>query len=198
MSNIHLSIKEKTSVPSFYPRIILTVKRWARQLTLLESCLLSSTVSPFLEHLPQIWPHHLLHDLLIIADPPSPDNLSHLLTCSSCTINLIRLVPSSKHQVPVSLVVQSLSHVWLFVTPWTAAHQASLFFIISWSLLKLMSIESMMPSKHLILCCPLLLLSSIFPSIKVFSKKSALHIRWTKYLELRHQSFQWIVKVYFL
>ena len=77
--------------------------------------------------------------------------------------------------------VQSLSHVWLFVTPWTAAHQASLSITNSWSLLKLMSIESMMPYNHLILCCPLLLPPSIFPSIRVFSNESVLHIRWPKY-----------------
>ena len=63
-SNIHLSLKEKTSVPSFYPGAIPTVKWWARQLTLLESCLPSSTVSPFLEHLPQVWPHHLFMTFL--------------------------------------------------------------------------------------------------------------------------------------
>ena len=74
--------------------------------------------------------------------------------------------------------VQSLSCVWLFVTPWTATHQASLSFTISWRLLKLMSIELMMPSHYLILCCPLLLLPSIFPRIKVFSYESAFHIRW--------------------
>ena len=67
------------------------------------------------------------------------------------------------------------------VTPWTAAHQASLSFTISQSLLKLMSIESVIPSNHLILCCPLLLLPSIFPSIRVFSNESALCIRWPKY-----------------
>ena len=70
--------------------------------------------------------------------------------------------------------VQSLSHVWLFVTPWTAACQASLSITNSWSLLKLMSIESVMPSNHLILCCPLLFPPSIFPSIRVFSNKSVL------------------------
>ena len=77
--------------------------------------------------------------------------------------------------------VQSLSHVWLFATPWTAAHQASLSIANSWSLLKLMSIESVMPSNHLILCCPCLLLPSIFPSIWVFTNESVLHIRWPKY-----------------
>ena len=71
--------------------------------------------------------------------------------------------------------------VRLFVTPWTAAHQASLSITNSLSLLKLMSIESVMPSNHLILCCPLLLPPSIFPSIRVFLNESALHIRWPKY-----------------
>ena len=77
--------------------------------------------------------------------------------------------------------VQSLSHVRLFATPWTAAHQASLSITNSWSLLKLMSIESVMPSSHLILCCPLLLLPPIPPSIRVFSSESTLHISWPKY-----------------
>ena len=77
--------------------------------------------------------------------------------------------------------VQSLSRVWLFVTPWTATCQASVSITNSWSLLKLMSIESVIPSNHLILYCPLLLLPSIFPSIRVFSNESALCIRWPKY-----------------
>ena len=77
--------------------------------------------------------------------------------------------------------VQSLNHVRLFVTPWTAACQASLSITNSWSLLRLMSIESVMSSNHLILCCPLLLLPSIFPSIRVFSNESVLRIRWPKY-----------------
>ena len=77
--------------------------------------------------------------------------------------------------------VQSLSHVQLFLTPWTAACQASPSVTNSWSLLKLMSIESVMPFNHLILCYPLLLLPSIFPSIRVFSSEVALHIRWPKY-----------------
>ena len=78
-------------------------------------------------------------------------------------------------------VVQSLSCVRPFVTPWTAAHQASLSFTISWSLFKLMSIELVMPSNYPILCLPLLLLPSIFPSIRIFSNESALRIRWLKY-----------------
>ena len=77
--------------------------------------------------------------------------------------------------------VQLLSHVQFFVTPWTAACQASLSITNSWTLLKLMSIESVMPSNHLILCRPLLLLPSIFPSIRVFYKESVLCIRWPKY-----------------
>ena len=77
--------------------------------------------------------------------------------------------------------IQLLSHVQLFVTPWTAAHQASLSITNSQRPPKPMSIESVMPSNHLILCCPLLLLPSIFPSIRVFSNESALRIRWTKY-----------------
>ena len=68
----------------------------------------------------------------------------------------------------------------LFSIPWTAAHQA-LSFTVSWSLLRLMSFESVMPSNHLILCCPLLFLPSIFPNIRVFSKESVLHISWPKY-----------------
>ena len=77
--------------------------------------------------------------------------------------------------------VQSLSQVWLFATPWTEAGQASLSFTISRSLLRFMSTESVTLSNHLILCQPLLLLPSIFPSIGVFSNESALHIRWRKY-----------------
>ena len=96
--------------------------------------------------------------------------LPHLASCVSIC-NLGSLVA----------VVQSLSRVWLSVTPWTAGHQASLFITMSQSLLKLMSVESVIPSHHLILCRPLLLLPSIFPSIRVFSNQSVLHIRWPKY-----------------
>ena len=77
--------------------------------------------------------------------------------------------------------IKSLSPVRLFATPWTAACQATLSITNSWNLLRLMSIESVMPSSHLILCRPLLILPSIFPSIRVFSSESALHIRWPKY-----------------
>ena len=82
---------------------------------------------------------------------------------------------------PISFSVQSLNRVQLFVTPRTAAGQASLSITNSWTSPKLMSIESVMPSNHLILCCPLLFLPSIFPSIRVFSSESALCIRWPKY-----------------
>ena len=80
------------------------------------------------------------------------------------------------------VVVQSPSHVWFFVTPWTTAHRTSLSFTLSQSLLKLTSIVSIMPSNHLMLSRPLLLLPSILPSIRVFSSESALFIRWPKYL----------------
>ena len=93
-------------------------------------------------------------------------------------------VPKSRQgrlTVHSGIVVQSLSCVWLFVTLWTVARKDSLSFTISQSLLKFMSIESVMSSNHLILCLPLLLLPSIFPSIRVFSNESALRIRWPKY-----------------
>ena len=77
--------------------------------------------------------------------------------------------------------VQSLSRIWLFVIPWTAARQASLSITNSWSLLKLMSIESVMPTNHLIFCHPLLLQPSIFSTIRVFSSESVLPIRWPEY-----------------
>ena len=77
--------------------------------------------------------------------------------------------------------IQSLSHVWLFVTPWTAARQASLSITSSQSLLKLMSIKSVMPSNRLVLCRPLVLLPSVFPSFRIYSNESVLCIRWPKY-----------------
>ena len=94
----------------------------------------------------------------------------------------VSIIYSSSFYVVV--VVQPISHVQLFATPWTAAHQASLSFTISQSLLKLMSIESVMPSNHLIICHPLLLLPSIFPRLRVFSNKSSHPIRWPKYWSL--------------
>ena len=88
---------------------------------------------------------------------------------------------STKVLTCTAIIVQLLSRVRMFVIPGTAACQASLSFTISWSLLKLMSIELVMPSKHPILCPSLLLLPSIFPSLRVFSNESALCIRWPKY-----------------
>ena len=91
----------------------------------------------------------------------------------------------SKPSSEFCVAVQLLSCIWLFVTPWTAVHQAFLSFTVSWSLLKLKSIESVMPSNRLILCYFLLFLLSIFPSIRVFSNESALRIRWPKYWSFR-------------
>ena len=120
--------------------------------------------------------------------PTGPHSLPHPpLPPLSFFLHLFLIIPllidPSLSQASLSLLcsVQLLSRVRLFATPWTAAHQASLSITNSWSLLKLMSIESVMPSNHLILCRPLLLLPSIFPSIRVFSNESALHIRWPKY-----------------
>ena len=91
-------------------------------------------------------------------------------------------VPCATQQIPTQFSsVQLLSRIRLFATPWTAAHQASLSITNSQSLLKFTSIELVMPSNHLILCHPLLLLPSIFPSIRVFSNESVLRIRWPKY-----------------
>ena len=93
-----------------------------------------------------------------------------------------RVETSSYHLIVTFVVaVQLLSHVWLFVTPWNSAHQASLSFTVSQRLLQLMSIESIMLSNHLIPCHPLLLLPLIFPTIRAFSSKFALHITWPNY-----------------
>ena len=116
------------------------------------------------------------------------------LRCVQClhfylfSSNLLMSCSGSFNQASGSLLcrrnafssVQSLSHVWLFETPWITAHQASLSITKSQSLLKPMSIELVMPSNHLILCHPLPLLPSIFPSIRVFSSESVLHIKWSK------------------
>ena len=107
---------------------------------------------------------------------------------SSCGLPLARrcFLPGVLSRMPSTgwglvIVVYLLGHVWLFVTPWTAAGQSSLSFTISQSLLKLLSIELMMPCNHLILCHPLLLLPSVLSSIRVFSSESALLFRWPKY-----------------
>ena len=95
-----------------------------------------------------------------------------------------------------TVFVQSLSFVWLFAASQTAAHQAPLCFTISQSLFKFMSIELVMPSNHLTLCCSLLLLPSIFPSITIFSNELALHIRWPKYLSFSislSNEYSWLI-----
>ena len=88
-------------------------------------------------------------------------------------------------KISQTIQLSSIAQSCLTATPWTAACQASLSITNTWSLLKLMSIESVIPCNHLILCCPLLLLSSVFPSIRVFSNESVLHIRWPKYWEFQ-------------
>ena len=114
----------------------------------------------------------------VLTRRPCNQDHQHLRPLTHLTGKACR--QSSWHAV-VSQSVQSLSRVRLFATPWTAVHQASLSIINSRSLLKLTSIESVMPSNHLILCHPLLLLPPIFPSIRVFSNESALHIKGPKH-----------------
>ena len=111
--------------------------------------------------------------------PPGRSQLKYQRVVGGCfvSVNQISLSITSK----IMVVVQSFSPVRLFAAPWTAARQASLSFTISQSLLKLMSVESVMLSNHLSLCRPLLLLPFMFPSIRVFSNESALLIRWPKY-----------------
>ena len=110
---------------------------------------------------------------------PVPCPASPCITaCQPLLPQFTALLPSLCLNV---IVVQSLSHVQVFVTPWIAAHQISLSFTISQNLLKLVSTESVMPSNHLIHCNPFLLLPSIFPRIRVFFNESALPIRWLKY-----------------
>ena len=98
-----------------------------------------------------------------------------------------------KSQRDYIVVIQSLSHIQLFATPWTAARQASLSFTISQCLLKLISVESVMPSNRLILCHALLLLPSIFPSIRVFSNESSLCIRWPKYWSFSFNEYSGLI-----
>ena len=104
-----------------------------------------------------------------------------MISCLPHSTVLFLILFRIKKRVTIYCLVQSLSHVRLFATPWTAAHQVPLSINNSWSLHKLMSIKVVMSSNHLILCYPLFLLSSIFPSIRVFSSESVLHIMWLKY-----------------
>ena len=110
----------------------------------------------------------------------NPEALPNVHTANRCTAFRLCFLICEMSSVQFSLV-QLLSHVRLFAAPWTAARQASLSITNSRSLLKLRSIESVMPSSHLVLCHPLLLPPSIFPSIQYFSNESVLHIRWPKY-----------------
>ena len=141
-------------------------------------------------HSPSGTPSSGLFFTLFTSVPTSPSSsflTSQLEGCYSAYLPPHLCLSKPPHSLPriliqpfhiiYEIVVHSLSCVQLFATPWTAACQASLSFTISWSLLKLM----VMPSNHLILCCRLLLLSSIFPSMGVFSTESTLHIRWPKY-----------------
>ena len=125
------------------------------------------------------------HPNIFNLDSPIVDIVPHLsiyvCMCSICLHTNLTCIHIFGNHLKVYCSIQSLSHVRLFVTPWTAIRQVSQSITNSQSLLKLMSIESVMPSNHLILCRPLLLPSSIFPSIRVFSNESALCIRWPKY-----------------
>ena len=107
---------------------------------------------------------------------------SSLISHAKTSSTMLSRNGKSRHIALIpNAVVQTLSQVWLFPNPWTAERQASLSFTNYWSLFKLISFESVMPCNHLILCPPLLLLPSIFPSIRVFSNELGLYIRWTKY-----------------
>ena len=124
--------------------------------------------------------------LCLLSVSISINHLSIYINTSICLPICIYYLPTITHlSISLPIVVQFLSHMQLFVTPWTAAHQASLSITNSQSLLKPMSIELVMPSNHLILCRPLLLLPSIFPSVRVFSNESALCITWLKYWSFR-------------
>ena len=119
----------------------------------------------------------MLLSLGLVVQVPSRDS-----TCQDSSSILSKLLQVLHSQQAIQFSsVQLLSRVWLFATPWIAARPASLSFTNSWSSLRLTSIESVMPSSHLILCCPLLLLPQIPPSIKVFSNESTLRMRWPKY-----------------
>ena len=122
----------------------------------------------------------LLYPYISPSPPLSPMSISLLYVSVSPLMPCKQILwyHLSRFYIYAFNSVQLLSHVWLFVTPWTAACQASLSITNSCSFLKLMSIKLVMPSNHLILCCPLLLLPSIFPSNRVFSNESVLRIRW--------------------
>ena len=134
------------------------------------SWLTMSSFSWFMDLTFQFLCNTVLYSIRLYFQPPD----------TSITEHCFHLGPAAS-VILVVVVVQTISYVRLFATPWTATCQPSLSFTISQSLLNLIYIESVMPSNHLILCHPLLLLPSIFPSIRVFSNESALHIQWPKY-----------------
>ena len=117
---------------------------------------------------------------LSVSDLSSPP-FFQLWLWHSCLPFINIRTPANTLAHRIGAIVQLFSHVWLFATPWTSAHQAFLSFTIFWSLLKFMSTRLVMPSNHLNLCHPLFLLPSIFPRIRVFSNESALCIGWPKY-----------------
>ena len=140
---------------------------------------------------PELWSHDRFPlpspNIRIMVKFLFPDYIESALQVNSeltprkdCSLEGSLLIALHRLQCQLSSV-QSLSHVQLFVNPWTAERQASLSITNSWNLLKLVFIELVMPSNHLILCCPLLLLSLIFPNFRVFSNESVLRIRWPKY-----------------
>ena len=178
----HQDHLEATASSSAKPLSLPASSIWRPQ-----SCWAAVYVSVYCGHsVPMTLLHNFntIHSYLILLSYAGPKFSSKQPFCACldqyghlCPSLLAPRSPSNSLHIAVSSV-QSLSCVQPFATPWTAARQASLSIINSWSLLKFMSIESVMPSNHLILCRPLLLLPSIFPNIKVFSNESVLHIRW--------------------
>ena len=128
---------------------------------------------------PQDWKRPILIPIPKKSNVRECSNYNTIALVSHASKVMLKSLQARCQQLSVS--VQLLSRVWFFVNPWTAAHQASLSITNSQSLAKLMSIELVMPSNHLILCHPLLLPPSIFPNIRVFSNESLLCIRWPKY-----------------
>ena len=149
---------------------------WATAHSLVFTQCLGTVMAP-----PGVLFHLLIQDEgLVLSASLVPSDLNWFMLCPWAMSFFQKSCPAPFPPITLSLV-QLLSRVQLFVTPWTAAHQASLSITNSQSLLRLMSIESVMPSNHLILCRPLLLQPSIFPSIRVFSNESVLGIRWPNY-----------------
>ena len=151
-----------------------------KQYWVYSACLLMIFVSLSLVPVTNSWPSHcVVRTLGVVSGSLSSQALSEWYWSLKLFWTIHQHLLSMRPCEDV-VVVQLASHIWLFATPWTAACQAFLSLTIFLSLPKFMSIELMMPSNHLILCCPLVLLPSIFPSIRVFSNESTLHIRWPK------------------